>query len=97
MTNDNLFLCYQFIIEVLSMYLNINVIMELILLNCQHMNIYTLSIKTMKEKAKKEVDIIPRTANLSFVRENISERNRKRGDKKRGSAFKGNAKRKKCI
>ena len=36
----------------------------------------------MKEKAKKEVDIIPRTANLSFVRENISESNRKRGDKK---------------
>ena len=46
------------------------------------MNGYTLSIKTMKEKAKKEVDIIPRTANLSFVRENISESNRKRGDKK---------------
>ena len=44
--------------------------------------IYTLSIKTMKEKAKKEVDIIPRTANLSFVRENISERSGKRGDKK---------------
>ena len=36
----------------------------------------------MKEKAKKEVDIVPRTANLSFVRENISESNRKRGDKK---------------
>ena len=36
----------------------------------------------MKEKAKKEVDIIPRTANLSLVRENISESNRKRGDKK---------------
>ena len=46
------------------------------------MNGYTLSIKTMKEKAKKEVDIVPRTANLSFVRENISERSGKRGDKK---------------
>ena len=38
--------------------------------------------KDHERESQKEVDIIPRTANLLFVRENISERNRKRGDKK---------------
>ena len=73
---------YQSLAKIYSINLNIDVLMDLILFYCQHMNGYTLSIKTMKEKAKKEVDIVPRTANLSFVRENISESNRKRGDKK---------------